>query len=544
MNSENAVSITHKIESLIKILNNGLFERERVINLSLLSMIANEAVFFIGPPGVAKSLIARRLSLVINKGKVFEYLMHRFSTPDEIFGPVSIRKLKNEDKYERVIDGYLPDAEVVFLDEIWKAGPSIQNTLLTVINEKIYKNGDKEINIPLKCLIAASNEFPAKDQGLDALWDRFVLKLVVEEIKDDSLFLKMIKGNDKLINLNIPDDVKISSDDFSALSKLIDNVKITNEVTNAIIAIKYRVNEYNKNIAEHESKFFISDRKWKKIAKILKTSAVLNGRNSVNLLDTFLVADCIWNNLVQKDIVLEIVKNSIKDFSFRYSIDFSLLSEEIESLKNDVERITVNKIEKEIEVMKMYIHNDTEFFHFNKFPIRRSYTDYYYEFIKVQDFNNLDKNLIISLYQHDFAHEQFTVSKSNNKITVHLPSDKNLTRVIESEKQKYFEFVFETPTTVHVTEWDRVANNIMLNIDEELNKLKKYEEVNLKDLNNFFVDSSYIEIIKESLRSVNEGLLSLKTELKRLQKHYKGIKSGEVKDTNLPLYAVLDPNGE
>ena len=150
--------IRERMANLIKYMSEGIFEKENILSMTLLCAIAGESIFLLGPPGTAKSLAARRLKMVFKGAKSFEYLMSRFSTPDEIFGPVSISKLKNEDKYERLTDGYLPDASVVFLDEIWKAGPAIQNALLTVINERIYQNGSATIKLPMKALIAASNE--------------------------------------------------------------------------------------------------------------------------------------------------------------------------------------------------------------------------------------------------------------------------------------------------------------------------------------------------------------------------------------------------
>ena len=186
-----------RINKLLKRMSESVYEKEHIISLALLSAIAGESIFLLGPPGTAKSMVARRLKLIFSHKKCFEYLMSRFSTPDEIFGPVSISKLKSEDVYERSVEGYLPTATVVFLDEIWKAGPAIQNALLTAINERIYQNGTNTIHLPMKTLIAASNELPKEDEGLEALWDRFLVRVVSNCISNEKTFYKMLRQQEQ-----------------------------------------------------------------------------------------------------------------------------------------------------------------------------------------------------------------------------------------------------------------------------------------------------------------------------------------------------------
>ena len=189
------ISRKEHFKELITQMSRGAYEREEVIALSLLSAIAGESIFLLGLPGVGKSMVARRLKDAFKDSRCFEYLMSRFSTPDEIFGPVSISKLKDEDTYERNIDGYLPTADVAFLDEIWKAGPAIQNSLLTALNEKIFHNGQIDIDLPLKGIIAASNELPAEDEGLEALWDRFLIRYIVQPIAEKDAFYALLSGS-------------------------------------------------------------------------------------------------------------------------------------------------------------------------------------------------------------------------------------------------------------------------------------------------------------------------------------------------------------
>ena len=227
-----------RIKNILFAINKGIFEKDTELSMSLLAALAGESVILLGPPGVAKSMIARRLKFAFKDSSNFEYLMSRFSTPDEIFGPVSISKLKDADKYERTIDGYLPTADVVFLDEIWKAGPAIQNTLLTVINEKLFRNGDKEINLPLKLLVAASNELPTQGEGLEALWDRFLIRIECGNIRDETAFNSMLLNTDDEEDITISHDVQISNEEYKDWSNSIDKVLVPESILKCINYIR------------------------------------------------------------------------------------------------------------------------------------------------------------------------------------------------------------------------------------------------------------------------------------------------------------------
>lgn len=312
--------LKNRVASLLDLLGAGAFEREEVIGLSLLAALAGESIFLLGVPGVGKSMVARRLKMAFRNARSFEYLMSRFSTPDEIFGPVSISKLKDEDTYERVVEGYLPTADVVFLDEIWKAGPAIQNSLLTAINEKIFRNGDKDLALPLKGIIAASNELPAEGEGLEALWDRFLIRYIVRPIGDRMNFKALLSGEH--VEPKVDNELTFTNEEYELLLSKAADVEVPDAILDFIyglrmLLVKEAQENKEKDGDEHEIPY-VSDRRWKKVLGIMRMSALLNGRNAVDFSDCLLLEHMIWDHdsqisKVGKDICEELTKAIIKE---------------------------------------------------------------------------------------------------------------------------------------------------------------------------------------------------------------------------------------
>lgn len=305
-----------RFKLLLQEMNRGIYEKETEISLSLLAALAGESIILLGPPGVAKSMVARQLKTAFREAQSFEYLMSRFSTPDEIFGPVSIQKLKTSDTYERAVEGYLPTADVVFLDEIWKAGPAIQNTLLTVINEKIFRNGNRKMHLPLKLLVAASNELPAKGEGLEALWDRFVIRIESRPIKLEKNFRAMLlevkseeRGEKKQSSAaeGKANSNAITAEEYAGWTERIDKIGVKIEVLDAISAIRKSLRAVNVDEAAERRNIYVSDRRWKNIVRLLRTSAFMQDREEVDICDLLPIYHCLWQEPEERDAIRNIV---------------------------------------------------------------------------------------------------------------------------------------------------------------------------------------------------------------------------------------------
>ena len=352
-----------RIAALKNVLGKGLYEKDEALRLALLAAIAGESIFFLGAPGCAKSMLARRIVQAFKAdgdGSVqyFETLLNQFSTPEDVFGNISLKALNGEledeqgnkkEEYRRLTENMLPEAGVAFLDEIWKASPAILNTLLTIINERKFHNGSKVQDVPLKALLAASNELPAKDRGLEALYDRFIIRLCIGFIQDEDAFLDMIEGSSSEFELSDTlKELQISNDELKKWKPQIDAVPLSEEARAVISAIRKELTAQNEKLSEEEKAageaFAIGDRRWKKIVRILKTSAFLNDRTEVDLMDCQLIEYCIWSTEKQQKKVRSIVEKCIQQNGLDCDTAIEEINEQIEAFQTKVEQDWFKKI--------------------------------------------------------------------------------------------------------------------------------------------------------------------------------------------------------
>lgn len=259
-------------------LNNTYFERREEIRGLLVALLAKQHILLLGAPGTSKSAMTEDLCCRIG-GRYFKKLVARTTTPEELFGPVSLKALEN-DSYRRVTTGKLPEADIAFIDEIWKCNSAVLNGMLGILNEREFENDGQVMKCPLQFCVGASNELPEDREELGALWDRFLLRYVVRYIRDPRNFEAMLQGG----TLSAP--TKIPADTLQQAQAEVQTVDVS-KIIPQFTVIRQKMVELN---------IPVSDRRWKQTLSLIKAHAWLEGRKQASDDDLEILAHALWQD--------------------------------------------------------------------------------------------------------------------------------------------------------------------------------------------------------------------------------------------------------
>jgi len=265
-----------RLSALVAALSQGLVERDEPARLLLLAALAGEHLLIVGPPGTAKSELARRLHRVVG-GRWFERLLTRFTVPEEVFGPMSLAAL-DEGRYERDIAGYLPDASVAFLDEVFRANSAILNALLALLNERVFDQGAQRIRTPLVALVGAANEIP-EDETLRAFLDRFLIRCFVDPVSDAG-FAALLEAGGRTASDEPANAAHLSIDELAAARRAGQGVRVPAPIVATLGALRAALRGMGVGV---------SDRRWVRAVSLLRVAAATAGRAEVGLDDLLLL---------------------------------------------------------------------------------------------------------------------------------------------------------------------------------------------------------------------------------------------------------------
>ena len=294
-------------------LNEKFYDRQQEIEALMTALLAKQHLLLIGPAGTGKSALSAMLGEIFEDSHYFQHLLTPFSTPEELFGALSLKDLE-QGVYKRNIQGMLPEAHFAFIDEIFKANSAILNSLLTLINERLYYNNGVPIASPLMTLIGSSNEYIEEDEGLEALFDRFLLRYEVQYIRKQEDFVAMLKSTHPVF---IP---KLTLQQLQEHQQRVSRVRIEDSMYMTLAKIRQAL--FDEGIRP-------SDRRFKQSLSLLQARAYLQNRLHVTKDDMAILQHVLWERVEQKartrEIIEEISFDSVEDFIGRIQPEFDML---------------------------------------------------------------------------------------------------------------------------------------------------------------------------------------------------------------------------
>ncbi len=295
-----------RLGQLARALEERFLGKDEIVRLLLVATLAGEHAVLVGPPGTAKSALIRTFARLM-QARYFEYLLTRFTEPNEIFGPVDIAAFR-EGRYERRTEGMLPDAEIVFLDEVFKSNSAILNSLLTLLNERRYTSGGKVVRCPLLSAFGASNEVPT-DDALTAIYDRFILRIRSDNLDAYHFQDLLQKGLDHetLEMENASVRPLVDARELASLQRgLLARTTYTEEFFSQYKGLVFQIRAEG---------ITLSDRRVVKLLKLFAASAYLDGRAQPDASDLFVLKH-VWNGEDQAPI-LEAIVTPVLEAHFR-----------------------------------------------------------------------------------------------------------------------------------------------------------------------------------------------------------------------------------
>jgi len=291
--------VGQRLRDVARDLDERFLDKGELVRLMLVTLLAGEHMLLVGPPGTAKSALVRHLARLVD-ARYFEYLLTRFSEPNELFGPVDIKAFR-EGTFVRRIDSMLPEAEIVFLDEIFKSNSAILNALLSILNERRFFTGSQSLKVPLCSLFGATNEIP-NDEALGAIFDRFLVRAMSENL--DSFHFQGLC--DRGIRGEIA-ELSGANQTVAHLISLTDIRRIQARLGQFLSFPEDWMARYKGFIFQIRSEgISVSDRRIVKLLKLFAASALLDGRPTVNDGDFFILRH-VWNSPEQVAILDDIV---------------------------------------------------------------------------------------------------------------------------------------------------------------------------------------------------------------------------------------------